>query len=83
MRRQFEQWWQSLDKETQIDNHKFSAWMGWLASREDIKVNLPKIRKLRYDGNDNPYDPSVCLYEDDFYAAQEVEDAMDEVGVKY
>lgn len=83
MRGQFEKWWASLDNETQIDNHKFSAWMGWLASRENIKVKLPKIRKLEYNGNDNMYDASVYLYEDDFYEVQGVEDALDEAGVKY
>lgn len=59
------------------------AYYFWKASRESIKVELPKIRKLEYNGNDNVYDASVYLYEGDFYEVQGVEDALDKAGVKY
>lgn len=58
-------------------------WEAWQASRSSIVVELPKIRTLEYDTNDNPYNGGVYLASDDFYEVQGVEDALDKAGVKY
>lgn len=66
-----------------IDERIDWAWRGWLKSRECIKINLPKQRRLEYNSNDNPYSKEVYLMEDDFYEVQELENSLDEAGVNY
>lgn len=80
---EFNKWWNSLDEETRWDIDKCSAMRGWSARQTHIKVDLPNIRRLEYNTNDNPYTNEVYLMEDDFYEVQELENALDEAGVRY
>ena len=47
LRKEFELWWESLDEETKIDNHKFSALMGWIAANKSKKFNFPAVFKMK------------------------------------